>query len=130
VEFADLGRLHSDVLTVRLQENEYGRMDKREAFKMFLKPGMKEEYKRRHAAIWPEVRAVLQKNGVYDYVIYLDEKTDTLFAFQHTKGDVGSQDVGSEEAIRKWWHYMKDIMETNADESPVSIPLEEMFYLP
>jgi L-rhamnose mutarotase len=76
------------------------------------------------------VRAVLQKNGVYDYVIYLDEKTDTLFAFQHTKGDVGSQDVGSEEAIRKWWHYMKDIMETNADESPVSIPLEEMFYLP
>jgi L-rhamnose mutarotase len=105
-------------------------MDKREAFKMYLKPGMKEEYKRRHAAIWPEVKAILQKSGVYDYAIYLDEETGTLFAFQHTKGEVGSQDVGSEEAIKRWWHYMKDIMETNPDESPVSIPLVEMFYLP
>ncbi|MCI2076867.1 MAG: L-rhamnose mutarotase, partial [Sphaerochaeta sp.] len=30
---------------------------------------MKEEYKRRHAAIWPEVKAILQKSGVYDYAI-------------------------------------------------------------
>ena len=27
---------------------------KREAFKMFLKPGCKEEYKRRHANLFPE----------------------------------------------------------------------------
>ncbi|MFX7845269.1 L-rhamnose mutarotase [Acinetobacter baumannii] len=32
--------------------------------------------------------------------------------------------------MKKWWHYMKDIMETNSDESPVSIPLKEVFYLP
>ncbi len=32
--------------------------------------------------------------------------------------------------MKKWWSYMSDIMETNADESPVSISLKEVFYLP
>jgi L-rhamnose mutarotase len=31
--------------------------------------------------------------------------------------------------MKKWWAYMKDIMETNADNSPVSIPLKGVFYL-
>ena len=104
-------------------------MDKREAFKMYLKPGMKEEYKRRHAAIWPEVVKLLKDSGVSDYGICLDEETNTLFAFQHTQG-TGSQATGASEATKRWWHFMKDLMETNEDESPVSIPLEEMFYLP
>jgi len=32
--------------------------------------------------------------------------------------------------MKKWWAHMKDIMETNPDNSPVSIPLENVFYLP
>ena len=32
---------------------------KREAFKMFLKPGFEDEYQRRHAAIWPELKKML-----------------------------------------------------------------------
>jgi L-rhamnose mutarotase len=32
--------------------------------------------------------------------------------------------------MKKWWAHMKDIMETNLDNSPVSIPLENVFYLP
>jgi L-rhamnose mutarotase len=31
--------------------------------------------------------------------------------------------------MRKWWAFMKDIMETNEDDSPVAIPLKEVFYL-
>ena len=31
--------------------------------------------------------------------------------------------------MQKWWKYMEDIMETNHDNSPVSIPLKEVFYL-
>ena len=105
-------------------------MDKQEAFKMKLKNGAKEEYKRRHAALWPEVKALLKAKGISDYAIFLDEETNTLFAFQHTSGGTGSQNIGGEEIMRKWWHYMNDLMETNPDESPVSIPLEKMFYLP
>lgn len=34
---------------------------KREAFKMYLKPGCEAEYEKRHAAIWPELKALLSK---------------------------------------------------------------------
>ncbi len=104
-------------------------MEKREAFKMFLKPGCKEEYKKRHAALWPEMKELLQKGGVYDYSIYLDEETNILFAFQKTKGDAGSQDMGDNPIVQKWWDYMADIMEVNPDNSPISIPLPEMFHM-
>ena len=47
---------------------------KREAFKMFLKPGCEAEYERRHAQIWPELKQLLSENGVYDYSIYWDKE--------------------------------------------------------
>ena len=104
-------------------------MSKREAFKMFLKPGFKDEYKRRHAAIFPELKELLSAAGVRNYSIYLDEDTNTLFAYQEIEGDSGSQDLGANPVVQRWWAYMADIMETHADDSPVSIPLPEMFHM-
>ena len=59
---------------------------KREAFKMFLKPGFEKEYEKRHAAIWPELKKMLSDGGVYDYSIYWDKDTNILFACQKTSG--------------------------------------------
>lgn len=102
---------------------------KREAFKMYLKPSCEEEYQRRHAAIWPELKKLLSDSGVSDYSIYWDRDTNILFAFQKTAGEGGSQDLGSNPIVKKWWDYMADIMEVNPDNSPVSIPLPEMFHM-
>jgi len=99
------------------------------AFKMKLIPGFKEEYKKRHAAIWPELKALLIDNGVSDYTIFLDEETNILFAVQKLDGGQSSQDLGSTEVVKRWWAYMADIMETNPDNSPVSIPLTEVFHM-
>ena len=96
---------------------------------MFLKPGCEEEYARRHAALWPEMKSLLKESGVFDYSIFWDRDTNILFAVQKTLGDAGSQDLGALEIVQKWWAYMADIMETNPDNSPVSIPLPELFYL-
>ena len=43
---------------------------------MFLKPGCKEEYKRRHANLFPELKRLLSESGVRNYSIYLDEDTN------------------------------------------------------
>lgn len=102
---------------------------RREAFKMFLKPGFEEEYERRHAAIWPELKELLSKNGVFDYSIYWDKDTNILFAFQKVEGEESSQDMGTNPIVQKWWDYMADIMEVNPDNSPVSIPLPEVFHM-
>lgn len=104
-------------------------MKKRMAFKMQLKPGCKEEYKKRHAALWPEMKELLKQGGVSNYSIFHDEQTDTLYAYQEVEGDGGSQDMGGYEVVRKWWDYMSDIMDVNPDNSPVSIPLEQVFFL-
>ena len=99
------------------------------AFKMKLKPGCREEYQRRHDEIWPELAQLLKEAGISDYSIFFDEETDTLFAVQYQEGDTSSQDLGHKDIVQKWWLYMADIMETNPDHSPVTIPLEEVFYM-
>lgn len=99
------------------------------AFKMYLKPGYKEEYERRHAAIWPALKQLLKESGVSDYTIFLDEATNTLFAVQQQSGDQSSQELGSMEIVQRWWAYMADIMETNPDYSPVTISLTPVFHM-
>lgn len=101
----------------------------RVAFKMKLKPGHEEEYRRRHDEIWPELKTLLKDQGISDYSIFLDEETSTLFGVQKVSGSEGSQDLGTNPVVQKWWRSMADIMETNDDDSPVTIPLREVFYL-
>lgn len=100
---------------------------KRNAFKMKLKPGYEEEYKKRHDEIWPELEEVLSEAGIRNYSIFLDEETLMLFAYQELEED--EADVSSNPVVQKWWTYMKDIMETNPDNSPVEKPLKEVFHM-
>lgn len=99
------------------------------AFKMKLIPGNAEEYKRRHENIWPALKGLLKKYKISDYTIFLDEATDTLFAVQKTSVQHSSQDIGENPIVKEWWAYMSDIMETNPDNSPVSIPLKKVFHM-
>ena len=102
----------------------------RVAFKMKLFKGCEEEYKRRHAALWPELESLLKQSGIKDYSIFLDEETNTLFGYLIIADKTKLDDLPNELVMKKWWAYMKDIMETNEDNSPVNIPLKEVFYLP
>lgn len=88
---------------------------------------MVEEYRRRHDEIWPELLILLKESGVSDYSIFFDETSLSLFAVQKVNGEGGSQDLGDNPIVQKWWSYMADIMETNPDNSPVSIELPEVF---
>lgn len=102
---------------------------KRLAFKMYLNEGQKEIYRKRHIEIWPELKKLLRNSGVSEYSIFLDEETGILFAFQKIIGQNSSQELGNEEVVKKWWSFMSDIMRTNADDSPVTVPLEEIFHM-
>ena len=100
------------------------------AFKMRLFKGYEEEYKRRHDAIWPELRSILKNTGIEEYSIFLDEETNVLFGVLKIKDELKLKELRHHAVMKKWWEYMKDIMESNPDNSPVSIPLKEVFYLP
>lgn len=96
---------------------------------MKLMPGFQEEYKKRHDALWPEVQQLLREHGISDYSIFLDEETNILFGVQQQGPERSSQDLGQHPVIKRWWAYMADIMETNADNSPVSKPLQMVFHM-
>ena len=102
---------------------------KRAAFIMKLKKGFESEYKKRHDNIWPELSEELTKAGVSDYSIFLDENTLTLFAVQMLSDDNTADNLPETHIVRKWWNYMSDIMEVNPDNSPVCVPLAEVFHM-
>ena len=100
------------------------------AFKMKLFPGQEAEYKKRHDELWPDLNDLLKESGVNDYSIFLDSETNILFGVLKADDPAALDDLPSKPIMQKWWAYMKDIMESNPDNSPVSIPLKEVFYLP
>jgi len=79
----------------------------RVGFTMRLLPGAEAEYRRRHAAVWPEMLAELKRAGASNYSIYLDGdrlfgylEVDDLAAFQRhmSASDVNARwqaDMGS-----------------------------------
>jgi len=100
------------------------------AFKMKLHRGFEREYKKRHDELWPELKQLLKASGISEYSIFLDNETSILFGVMSAENKSLLDKLPSEPVMQKWWTYMKDIMESNPDNSPVSIPLEEVFYLP
>lgn len=101
----------------------------RVAFKMQLHKGFEAEYAKRHEKLWPELELLLKDTGIKEYSIFLDETTLSLFGVLKVDDKIKLDELPSQPVMQKWWAYMKDIMESNADNSPVSIPLKEVFYL-
>ncbi len=97
---------------------------------MQLHRGFEEEYQRRHNNLWPELQQLLNESGIRDYAIYLDEESNSLFGVMQVEDPELLEKIAEHPVMKKWWAYMKDIMDTNPDNSPVSIPLKEVFYLP
>jgi L-rhamnose mutarotase len=103
--------------------------DMRVAFVMQLHKGCEEEYRRRHAAIWPELAGLLRETGIRDYSIFFAEQTLQLFAVLQIDDPSGLDRLAAEPVMRRWWEYMKDLMDTHVDGSPVAVPLTEVFHL-
>lgn len=98
-------------------------------FKMKLYPGMEEEYECRHNQLWPEMKDMIHEYGGSNYSIFLDRETLTLFGYIEVEDEELWTKSADTKINRKWWDYMADIMETNPDNSPVSIDLKQLFHL-
>ena len=101
----------------------------RNAFLMKLKPGFEAEYKKRHDQLWPELAKELKAAGISDYSIFLDPRTGFLFAIQKLSDNHTAAKLPHAAIVKKWWAHMKDIMDSNPDNSPVALPLVEVFHL-
>ena len=101
----------------------------RKAFVMQVNAGAHEEYERRHNPIWPELEAVLKRHGAHHYAIYLDKARNLLCATVEIESEERWNAVAATEVCQRWWRHMADVMPSNADNSPLSAELKEVFYL-
>ncbi len=101
----------------------------RKAFVMEVNPDMHEEYERRHNPVWPEMVEAMAAHGLHNYSIFLLPGTNQLFAYLEIEDEQRLSDLADTPACRKWWQYMKDIMPSNPDASPISADLREVFHI-
>lgn len=101
----------------------------RRAFKMSVFAGCEAEYARRHQPIWRELEDTLIAHGVRTYSIYLDPSTNELFGYVELESEERWAAVAATDVCRRWWRHMRELMPTNADDSPVGMELREVFHL-
>ncbi|HIT41004.1 MAG TPA: L-rhamnose mutarotase [Candidatus Caccovicinus merdipullorum] len=74
-------------------------------------------------------KKMIHAHGGRNYSIYLDKKTNVLYGYLEVEDEELWARSADTEINRKWWDYMADIMETNPDNSPVSVDLDLVFHL-
>lgn len=101
----------------------------RKAFLMKVNADAREEYERRHRPIWTELETVLKNHGVSNYSIFLEAETNQLFGYVEIQTEELWAKTAETDECKRWWAFMKDLMPTNADNSPISVELREVFHL-
>jgi len=96
---------------------------------MSLHAGQEAEYIRRHQPIWPDLERTLLEHGVHTYSIFLDRTSNHLFGYVEFESEEQWNAVAATEVCQRWWAYMRDLMPTNPDHSPLSVTLEEVFHI-
>ena len=102
----------------------------RYAWKAVIKPGMLEEYKRRHDNILPELKALLKEAGISNYTIW--NTGNELFGYYECEkgADFAAKTQAESAVVDRWNEYMKDVMVMEPDPETGAQPkLTQVFYL-
>lgn len=103
----------------------------RYAWKGRIAPGKREEYIRRHDAIWPELVAVLKEAGICNYSIW--NTGDELFGYYECEhgADYAAKVQAESPVVERWNAYMKDVLIMEMDPQTGAQPrLTPVFFLP
>lgn len=79
---------------------------KRMAMCIGLKAEKVAEYKRLHAAVWPDVLAMISASNIRNYSIYLKEPENILFGYWEYHGTDFERDgarMAADPRTQEWW---------------------------
>ena len=71
-----------------------------------LKPEVIPEYKRIHAAVWPEVLKAIRDSNIRNYTIFLKEPENILFAYWEYHGtnfEIDMRKMAHVPRMQEWW---------------------------
>jgi L-rhamnose mutarotase len=115
------------VLPVASEENPMQRV----CFLLKVKADRLDEYKRRHAQVWPDMLKALSDTGWHNYSLFLRED-GLLVGFLETENFQAALDGMSKREVNQRWQtemapFFEQIGEAHADQAMVR--LEEVFHL-
>jgi L-rhamnose mutarotase len=110
---------------------------KRYGWVIGLKDEKIEEYKRLHAAVWPEVLDMIKQSNIQNYSIYLrrlDDGRTYLFSYLEYTGDDFDADMAkmaADPTTQKWWEVCKPCQEPLSDlaDGQWWADMEEVFHI-
>ncbi len=92
------------------------------AWKGKIVPGTIDEYKRRHDALWDEMKDMFREAGIRNYTIW--NVGDELFGYYECDSIEHASRVQAESPIvEKWDEYMRDILIMDKDPETGAQPL-------
>lgn len=97
------------------------------AFLLTICEGQVEEYKRRHAEIWPEMVEAIKERDIVHYEIYVHEPTRKVFGHMICSRAPRPEDMEIP-AVKRWAASMVGILETS-DGRAVADPIERVFLM-
>jgi L-rhamnose mutarotase len=103
---------------------------RRICFVLHVKPGRIEEYKTRHAAVWPEMRQALQDAGWRNYSLFLRPDGTLIGYLECEDFDACRAAMAEKEVNARWQAEMGDLFaETDVAPDEAMQPIEEVFHL-
>lgn len=99
----------------------------RQAFVMRLREGALPEYRRRHAAAWPELLEAIGTGGVRRFSIHHEPGTERLFLYSEVDDPAAWPRAWATPVHERWGREMEPLMAVEADGSPAAAPLDELF---
>jgi L-rhamnose mutarotase len=102
-----------------------------------LRPEKLQEYKRLHAAVWPDVLKMIRRCHIHNYSIYLrrlDDGRPYLFSyFEYTGGDFAADmaKMAADPTTQKWWSVCMPCQKPLDSRAPGEwwASMEEVFHL-
>ncbi|WP_138414597.1 L-rhamnose mutarotase [Sinomonas gamaensis] len=103
---------------------------RRICFQQRIHPDRVEEYKRRHASVWPEMLEALKATGWNNYSLFLSPEGLLIGYVETDSLDAAAARMAAYEVNARWQAEMADLfdgLDAPPDES--FVPLEEIFNL-
>ncbi len=103
----------------------------RVCFLLKVRPGKVEEYKQRHANVWPDMRDALRSTGWHNYSIFLRPDGLVVGYLETENFEQACAAMKDHPVNARWQNQMAPLFESlsgnGADDS--MFPLEEIFHL-
>ena len=105
-------------------------MTTRVCFQLRVDPNRLDEYRRRHAAVWPEMLRELEASGRRNYSLFLREDGLLIGYYETDSVAESNAHLAASEVAARWEAHMADLfVDTGGRADQAAIPLEEVFHL-